>query len=318
MLDDLRGGLHLVDGDAPVLRELEGEEPPQGVGTGLVVHHGCIFLKSLIVAVLCGLLEGDDGGRIVEVVLLVPAAPKPVEAGAVQGSVHAQVQWVEGLVVAGDHVVIDILHADAAHPADCVGKILVYDLPADAHSLEDLGRLIGLEGGNTHLGRDLFDAVEHSLVVVGDGCVVVLIQDTPVYELGDALVSQIGIDSPGAVAKDGGELVHVPGLTAFQDDGDSGPLLCPDQVLLHGGDSQEGGDGHMVLIHAPVGEDDDVGPLRVGPVAADKELVQRLLKRGVLEIEKGDHSHHVHTGEDGVLHLQHSTVAARLLQQVSV
>ena len=159
---------------------------------------------------------------------------------------------------------------------------------------------------------------------------VVLVQDALVDELRNALVGQIGVDSPGAVAQDGGKLVHVSWLAALQDDGDSGPLLCPDQVLLHGGDSQERGDGHMVLIHAPVGEDDDVGPLCVGPVAADKELVQRLLKRGVLEIEKGDHSalkaravqgldlHHVHAGEDGVFHLQHRTVAALLLQQVSV
>ena len=330
MLDDLRGGLHLVDGDAPVLRELEGQKAPQSVGTGLIVHHGRIFLKPVIIAVLCGLLEGNDGGGVVEVVLLVLAAPKPVEAGAVQRGIHTQIQGIKGLVVAGDHIVIDVLHADAAHPADSVGKVFVYDFLADAHSLEDLGGLVGLEGGNAHLGRDLHDTVENSLVVVVDGCVVVLVQNSPVNELRNALVGQVGIDSPGAVAQDGGKLVHIPRLAALQDDGDSGSLLCPDQVLLHGGDSQESGDGHMVLIHAPVGEDDDVGPLCIGPVAAHKELIQRLLKRGVLEVEQRYHRalksrpvqgldlHHVHAGEDGIFHLQHRTVAAFLLQQVSI
>ena len=63
----------------------------------------------------------------------------------------------------------------------------------------------------------------------------------------------------GAVAQEGGEVVDVPRLGALQDHGDRGALFRPHQILLQGGHRQQGGDGDMVLVHPPVGEDEDVG-----------------------------------------------------------
>ena len=57
------------------------------------------------------------------------------------------------------------------------------DLFADANRLKNLAALIGLDGGNAHLGGDLYDAVQDGVVVVLHGCVVVLVQQALVDEL---------------------------------------------------------------------------------------------------------------------------------------
>ena len=73
------------------------------------------------------------------------------------------------------HIIGDIFQGDTAHTADRVGKVLVDDLFRDANSLKDLRALVGLDGGNTHLGRDLDDAVKDCGIVVIYGCIIVLI-----------------------------------------------------------------------------------------------------------------------------------------------
>ena len=72
--------------------------------------------------------------------------------------------------------------------------------------------------------------------------------------------------------------MDVPGLGALQNDGDGGALFRSDQMLLQGADRQQGRNGHMVFIHAPVGENQDVGPVLIGPVHVDKEPVQGVLQ----------------------------------------
>ena len=86
-------------------------------------------------------------------------------------------------------------------------------------------------------------------------------------------------------------MVDIPGLGALQDHGDSGALLGPHQILLQGGHRQQGRDGHMVLVHAPVREDQDVGAVLVGPVHVDKQLVQGILQRCALVVQQGDGFH---------------------------
>ena len=60
-------------------------------------------------------------------------------------------------------------------------------------------------------------------------------------------------------------------------------------MLLQGGDRQQGRDGHVVLVDAPVGEDQDVGPVPVGPVRLQKQVVDGPLQGRVLIIDDGNH-----------------------------
>ena len=149
-------------------------------------------------------------------------------------------------------------------------------------------------------------------------------------QLADAGVGQIGVDGPGAVTQQRGEVVDVPGLGALQDHGDGRALLGADQVLLQGRHGQQGGNGHVVLVHAPVREDDDIGPVAVGPVAVDEEMVQGLFQGRIFIIENGDglhpearsvHGldlHQVQVGEDGVVDLEDVAVLRAVLEQVAV
>ena len=251
-LDNGRHRLHLVDGDAAALIELEVQQPPQGMGLGRLVHQGGILLEGLVAALPDGLLQQQDGPGVVHVVLLVRAGPQLVNAGGVQRGVVAQAQGIEGLAVVPLHALLDLRQADALHPADCVGEVLVHHVPVDAQALEDLGGLVGLDGGDAHFGGDLHDAVEDGAVVVVDGRSGILIQHPQGHQLLYALLGQIGVDGLGAVAQEGGEVVDVPGLGALQDHGDCGALFRPHQILLQGGHRQQRGDGYMVLVHPTV------------------------------------------------------------------
>ena len=177
-LDDGFHRLHLVDGDTAVLGELEAQQTPQGVGLVSEVHQGGVLLENLVTALPGGLLQEQDGLGIVHVVLFVGTGAQLVNAHGVQCGVEAQAQGVEGLVVVPLHALADLLQAHALHTGDGVGEVLVDDLLVNAHALENLGGLVGLDGGNAHFGGDLHDAVENGAVVVVDSGGGVLVQQT--------------------------------------------------------------------------------------------------------------------------------------------
>ena len=132
----------------------------------------------------------------------------------------------------------DLRKADAADTAHGVGEIFLDDVFPDAHDLEDLRGLVGLDGRDAHLGGDLHDAVQYRFVVVVDRRVGVLVEEALLDTLFDALMGQVRVDRPGAVPEEGREVVDTAGLRTLEDDGDGGPLLGPDQILLHGRDRQ--------------------------------------------------------------------------------
>ena len=81
-------------------------------------------------------------------------------------------------------------------------------------------------------------------------------------------------------------MVHIARLCAFEDDGDRGALLRAHQILLHGGDRQQRRDGDMVLIHAAVGEDEDVRARVIRLVTGDEKPVERKRERGIFVVQQ--------------------------------
>ena len=151
--------------------------------------------------------------------VLFLAAAELVSAAVGQLHVDIQTQRVKGSVVGSFHIRLNVLQTDAAHTADRAGEVLVDDILGDADRLKDLAALVALDGGDAHFGGDLHDAVQHSLVVVIHGGVVILVQQTLVDELGNGIVGQIGVDGAGTVAQQGGKVVHLVGLGALKDEG---------------------------------------------------------------------------------------------------
>ena len=326
-LDDGLHALHLVQWDGGV-RVFHLHQPPEGVGGVLIVHQGAVLLEQAIVPGASGLLEQVDGLGAVPMVLLSRAGL--VGSRRVQSKVHLQPQGVEGPAVVSVHHGLDLLQADAANAGDGVGKVFVHHVFGDAHRLEELGGLVGLEGRHAHFGGDLHDTSQDGFVVIVHRRPEVLVQHSLVDEPADGLLGQIGVDRPGPVAQQGGKVMHVPGLAGLQDDGHRRALSGAHQMLLQGGHRQQRGDGRVVFVHPPVGQDDDIGPAAVSPVGGQLHLVQRPLQGHIFEVQQGHRLHaeagpvhvfdlqHIHRGEDGVVDLEHPAVFSPLLQQIAV
>ena len=257
-------------------------------------------------------------------------AAELVHTAGIDGGIGGELHGVKGPVVGAGNPLFNFSQANAPHPADGAGKVVVNDLSADAHRLKDLSALVGLDGGDAHLRGDAHHPVQNGLVKVLHGGVVVLVQQLFFDELSNALVGQIGVHRPGAEAQQGGKVVHVPGLGALQHHGDGGALLGADQMLLQGGHRQQGGNGHMVFVHPPVREDNHVGAVAVGLVAADEQVVQGPLQGGVFKVQQGHglrlepgHLHvfqlqQLHAGEDGAAQLQNPAVFRGVAEEVPV
>ena len=247
-----------------------------------------------------------------------------------QLAVDVQPQRVKGLLMAGLQIVLDVLNCDAAHAGDGVREVLVYDLFRDAQRLKNLAAGVGLDGGDTHFGGNLHDAGQHGAVVVLHGGVVVLVQQAVRDERANRLLRKIGVDGGSTVAQQGRKVMHKARLAALKDQGHGGALAGAHQIFADCADSQQAGNGDMVLVNVAVRQNQDVGAVAVGAVHIDKQPVDGLFQIGVLVVADGQRydleAGHIHRfdleqvglGQDRVLDLQHLAVVGVFLQQVAL
>ena len=143
-------------------------------------------------------------------------------------------------------------------------------------------------------------------------------------------MGQIRINRGRAIAKECGKVVYLPGLPGFEDQGHGRALLCVNEVLMHGRNSQEGGKRHMVLVHSPVRKDQNISSLPVCLVHFHKQMCEHPL-HGRSLVEQGGHPGNMKTfffqgfnldkvkvAEDRILNLQYMAVLRSLLQQIAV
>ncbi len=187
------------------------------------------------------------------------------------------------------HIIGDIFQSDTAHTADRVGKVLVDDLFRDTNSLKDLRALVGLDGGNTHLGRDLDDAVKNCGIVIIYGCIIILIQHLGLDQVVNRLLSQIRVDGAGTKAQQSCEVMYLSRLAALQDQSHGSALLGLYQMLLQGRYRQQGRNRHMVFIDVTVRQDDDVDTVAVRTIHLQEQALNRLGQGSILIIGDRDH-----------------------------
>ena len=70
----------------------------------------------------------------------------------------------------------------------------------NADRLENLAALIGLNRGNAHLGRNLYDALQNRMVIIFYCRIIILVQQTVFYQLCDGGMGQIRVDRARTVA----------------------------------------------------------------------------------------------------------------------
>ena len=121
------------------------------------VYHGGVLLEQLIIAPSGRLLQGVDGGGIVQ--MIISAASHFMVSGTVQSQVRLQSQRVKGHGVKVVHLFFNIRKGNAADPADRAGEIPVDYILIQTDGLKNLGALIGLNGGNSHLGSDFYNSI---------------------------------------------------------------------------------------------------------------------------------------------------------------
>ena len=321
---------HFVQRDTGV-RIIEVQQAAQVHGIAARGVHGIgISLELVVIAGPAGLLQQVDGQRVVQMIFGQLAAAELVLTQAGQLHADIQAQRVECLLVAGFQVVLDVADGNAAHTADGVGKVLIHYLVAQTQRFKNLAALVGLDGGNAHLGGNLDDAGQNGFIVVVHGGIVIFVQQTLIDQLADSLLCQIGVDGAGTVAQQGGKVVHLPGLGALQNQCQRGALFGADEVLGHRRHRQQAGDGHMVLVNVPVGQDDDVRTLFISAVYLQENAVDGLFEAGVLVVVDGDsgdfEARDIHVldaekvsgREDGIVDLEHLAVFGLVFQQVAV
>ena len=143
-------------------------------------------------------------------------------------------------------------------------------------------------------------------------------------------MGQIRVDGAGTVAQQGGKVVYLVRLGAFQNEGQRGALLGADEVLRDGRHGQQAGDGDMVFVDVPVGQDDDVGTVLICAVHFQEDAVDGLFQAGILVVVDGNgrdlEARHVHVfdleqvggGQNGVVDLEHLAVFGLVFQQVAM
>ena len=144
---------------------------------------------------------------------------------------------------------------------------------------------------------------------------------------------QVRIDGAGAVADQQREVHDLARLARFDDQRDLRAGLLADQVVVHGGQRQQAGDGRVVLVHAAVGENQQGVARLDGQRRAAAELVERALQallavlhrekhgqRGGEEIALRDAAQlfQIAIGQDGLRQLERVAVLRRLVQDVAL
>ncbi len=227
-------------------------------------------------------------------------------------------------------LVFNILQGNASHTAYRIGEIFIDHFFANTDRLKNLGALVRLDRGDSHLRRDLDDPVQHCRVIIVDCRIIILFDHAAVDELTDGFLCQIRIDRTGPVTQQRCKMMHLARLAGFQHDGKRRSLLRLDQILMHSRHGKQRRNRHMVFIHAAVCQHKNIYTITVRLVDLHKQPLNRTLDAGTLIISnrnlrylKAFHLHmldlqHIGVCQNRVIHLQHLTVFRRFLQKVSV
>ncbi|EWC59048.1 hypothetical protein UO65_5657 [Actinokineospora spheciospongiae] len=280
-LHDGRDRLDLLDRHRRAQALAEGEQPAQRLERHrLVVDEPGVVLEDLVLPGARRVLELEHRLRV-EQVRLALAAPLVVAADGQLAVAGVQLARRERGGVPLRDLLGQHVEADAAQPRGGAGEAGRDDLRAQAERLEDLRAVVGGHGGHAHLRHGLAHALAQRLdQVAGRGVRVGALDQAPVRQVLDRGHRQVRVDRGRAVADQQRHVVHLAGVAGLHHQADLAAGLLPDQVLVHRADEQQRRDRRLVLLHAAVGQHDDLGavPDRPGHLRAD--LVE-LLAQGV-------------------------------------
>ena len=160
----------------PLLRIVEVKLSSQVDLLAFLIHHLRVLFEHIIVAASRGLLKHMDGLRIIE--MLLPSAFIFVSSHTVKGHIPVESQRVKRLCVECSIVFCNLLNSDTADTAHRICEVPVNKLFLKSDRLEDLGSLIRLNRGDTHLGRNLDDPVDDRAVIIVNSRIIVFMKQS--------------------------------------------------------------------------------------------------------------------------------------------
>ena len=99
------------------------------------------------------------------------------------------------------YILFDVFQCDSAHTADCTCKVFLDHIRRDTNCLKNLRSLIRLDGGNTHLGSNLYNTADHCMIIVIYCCIIVFLQHMAVDQFMNGLKGKVRVDGTCTVTK---------------------------------------------------------------------------------------------------------------------
>ena len=99
------------------------------------------------------------------------------------------------------YILFNIIQSDSAYTADCTSKVFLDHICGNTDCLKDLRSLIRLDGGNTHLGSNLYNTADHCMIVVIYCCIIVFLQHMAVDQFMNGLKGKVRVDGTCTIAK---------------------------------------------------------------------------------------------------------------------
>ena len=175
-----------------------------------------------------------------------------VRTHTVKSQIRIQPQRVKGFRMEFFHIFLNILQSNTADPAYGSGKILIDHLFGDTYRLKDLGSLVGLDRGDSHFRRNLYDSTQYCMIIVFYCRIIVLVQHVIINQLPDGFLGKIRIDCTCTISQKSSKMMNLSGLSGFYDNSQRSTFLGFYQMMMHRGNCQKRRDRHMVLIYSPV------------------------------------------------------------------
>ena len=153
----------------------------------------------------------------------------------------------------------DRLDADTAEDARRTREVLVDEVLVKTDRLEGLSACIGAHGRDAHLGHDLEHALAEALDDVAHRRLGREARDhAGAHEVLDSLHREVGVDGGGAEADEERDVVHLAHVSRLDDDADAHALLGADEMVVHRGEQQQGGDRREIGVRVAIAQHDEL------------------------------------------------------------
>src|SRR5262245_340491 len=234
--DDFARRLDPLDGNGR-WQEFEIQQTAQiRTAFALVVHQLGEFGIGFRVVRLTGVLQLINGVRVPVVVFTLDAVM----------NLASKIELSDGrrLIrhpVAPQCFFSDLTDPDTFDARGRAGEVAVDDVVVQSDGLEDLGTTVRLDGGDAHLREDLEQPLVDSLDELAFRRLRIqpFRQIVVTFHVYERFEHEIGIDRPGTIADQPGELVHIARLAGLKEQPDFGPRAFADQMMMDRGNPEQ-------------------------------------------------------------------------------